>query len=201
MGAAVANDPAARPIASFTYNPCVMCAAPGDVVLFKSKYSTSPTGSIVSYTWNFGDGTLPFTTNSSSATHMYGGQPGQWQVTLTVEDSNHQTDIVSQLAVFNVAPRFTFQPSNPETGQTVSFNASSTTIYFQNPAPPGFSWSFGDGSNVTGTLVAHVYHMDGIYRVTLVVTTGGNAAISKTVIVRQDPPVGGGGGGSRVLVE
>ncbi len=203
LGTALAND-RAGPIAAFTYNPCVMCAAPGDVVFFNASYSISPTGNIVSYTWNFGDGSPLLKTNSSSTTHMYGGLPGNWEVTLTVQDSNHQTDTVSQLVIFSVAPRFTFQPANPDPGQMVVFNASSTIIYFQNPpTPPEFLWSFGDGTNATGTVVEHVYHTAGIYRATLsVVTTMGNATISKTLIVRQDPPTGGGGaGGGRAIPE
>ena len=143
LGTAVAND-RAGPIAAFTYNPCVMCAAPGDVVFFNGNYSTTPTGNIISYTWKFGDETPLLTTNSSSTTHMYGGQLGKWQVTLTVQDSNHLTDTVSQFVIFNVAPRFIFRPASPETGQTILFNASSTIIYFQNPPTPlAFLWSFG----------------------------------------------------------
>jgi PKD repeat protein len=198
LGTAVASDPL-QPVASFTYNPCVMCAAPGNVVFFNANYSTTPTGKIFSYTWNFGDGTPLLIINSSSTTHMYGGQPAKWQVTLTVQDSNHQTDTVSQLVIFHVAPRFTSHPASPEAGQTVSFNASSTIIYSQFTQPQNFLWSFGDGTNATGTFVEHVYHTPGVYRATLsVVTTVGNATISKTLIVRQDPPVGGGGGGRAI---
>ena len=201
LGTAVAND-RAGPLAAFTYNPCVMCAAPGDVVFFNASYSTSPVGNIVSYTWSFGDGSPLFTTNSSSTTHMYGGLTSKWQVTLTVQDLNHQTDTVSQLVIFNVAPRFTFQPANPDPGQTVSFNASSTSIYFQNPALPQFLWSFGDGTNATGAVLEHVYHTAGAYRATLYVgTTMGNATISKTIIVSRDSPRGGGGGGGRMIPE
>jgi PKD repeat protein len=202
-GTAVAND-RAGPIAAFTYNPCVMCAAPGDIVFFNASYSISPIGNIVSYTWDFGDGTPLFTTNDSSTTHMYGGLTGKWLVTLTVQDSIHQTDTVGQLVIFNVMPRFSSLPANPDPGQTVLFNASSTIIYLQNPpTPPEFQWSFGDGTNATGIVVKHVYHTAGLYRATLfVVTTGGNTAISKTLIVRQDPPPrGGGAGGGRAIPE
>lgn len=201
LGTAVANDPLHATIAAFTYNPCVMCAAPGDVISFNGNYSTSTTGSIVSYTWNFGDGTSSFTTNSSSTTHMYPGQPGQWKVTLTVQDSNHQTDMITQLVIFNVAPGFTFQPSSPETGQAVTFNASSTTIYFQSPQSPKESWSFGDGTNATGTIVQHVYITIGVYRIALsTVTINGTATISETIRVRPDPPPVSGGGGRATFV-
>ena len=194
-GTAVAND-LARTVAPFTYDPCVVCAAPGDVVFFNGNYSTSTTGTILSYTWNFGDGTPFLTTNSPSTTHMYPGLPGKWQVTLTVRDSNRQTDTVSQLVIFNVAPRFTLQPANPETGHTITFNSSSTSIYFQYPQPPKeFLWNFGDGSNATGTIVERVYYAGGVYRVTLsVITADGNVTVSKTITVSPDPPIEGGGG-------
>ncbi len=197
-GTVVAKD-LSHPIAAFTYNPCVMCAAPGDIVFFDGNYSTTIIGTIVSYTWNFGDGTSVLTTTSPFTTHMYGGMPGRWQVTLMVQDSNGQIDTVSQLVIFNVAPRFTIQPANPETGQFVTFNASSTTIYFQ-PSQPKFLWSFGDGSqNATGAVVVHVYSTAGVYRVSLsVATPDGNATISKTIIVSPDPPSGGGGGKASV---
>jgi PKD repeat protein len=183
------------PVAAFTYNPCVMCAAPGDVISFNANYSISTGGTIQSYSWDFGDGTPLSTTNSSSTTHMFCGQPGQWQVTLTVVDANGQADTVSQLVIFNIAPRLTFQPSRPETGQTVTFNACSTGLYFNSTqSPKEFQWNFGDGVNATGTLVDHVYHTVTIDRVTLsVVTAEGNATISQTITVSPDPPSSGGG--------
>lgn len=194
LGPAVANDQP-PPVAAFTYDPCVMCAAPGDVVFFNANYSTAATGTILSYTWSFGDGTIPFITNSSLTTHMFPGQPGKWQVTLTVEDSSRQIDTISQLVMFNIASRFTVDPANAETGQMVTFNATSTKIYFQTPLPVGFFWSFGDGSNSTGGVVGHRYNAAGVYQVALsVVTTQGNATISKTIMISQDPPFGGGGG-------
>src|SRR5881396_3844380 len=70
-------------LAAFTYNPCVMCAAPGDVVFFNANTSLTLNSSIVSYTWNFGDGSPPVQTNRSLETHdfLY-AIPGQWLVTL-----------------------------------------------------------------------------------------------------------------------
>ena len=194
LGPAVGNDQS-LPLAAFTYDPCVMCAAPGDVVFFSANYSIAAAGTIVSYTWSFGDGTPLFITNSSLTTHMFPGQPGEWKVTLTVEDSSRQIDTISQLVIFNIAPRFTVDRANAETGQEVTFNATSTRIYFQATPAIGFFWSFGDGSNSTGGVVGHRYTAVGIYRVVLsVLTTQGNATISKTIMITQDPPLGTGGG-------
>jgi PKD repeat protein len=176
-----------QPFAAFTYNPCVACAAPGDVVFFNANTSQSGNGPIVSYTWDFGDGSPLVKTNTSYQTHDFlQALPGKWQVTLTVQDSSGMTDTISQLVLFNVAPDFTIRPIQPPAGFPVTFNASNTRIY-QSPTPtsPMFQWSFGDGSNGTGVLVAHKYFAPGPYRVLLtVVTSDGAPTISKTLIVR-----------------
>jgi len=175
-----------RPLAAFTYNPCVACAAPGDVVFFNANTSRATNGQILSYAWDFGDSSPLVKTSSSYQTHDFlFATPGQWQVTLTVQDSNGSTDTISQLVLFNVAPDFTIQPSQPPVGFPVTFNASNTRIY-QSPTPTStrFLWSFGDGTNGTGILAVHKYVEPGLYRVILtVVTSQGAPATSKTLIV------------------
>src|SRR5467141_2797008 len=180
-------------LAAFTYNPCVMCAAPGDVVFFNANTSLTLKGSIVSYPWNFGDGSPQVKTNSSLETHdfLY-ATPGHWLVTLTVGDSNGMTDTISQMVLFNVAPDFKIQPLHLFAGQPVTFNASSTRTY-QDKVPPSqaFLWNFGDGSNGTGIIVVHKFREPGPYRILLTVTTGqGNPTISKILIVRPSPQSG-----------
>ncbi len=118
-----------HPLAAFTYNPCVACAAPGAVVFFNANTSRATNGQIPSYTWDFGDGSSPVKTNSSYQTHDFLlATPGKWQVTLTVQDSNGITDTISQLVLFNVAPDFTIQPSQPPVGFPVTFNTSSSPV-------------------------------------------------------------------------
>src|SRR5256712_4707063 len=135
LGTAVAND-RAGPIAAFTYNPCVMCAAPGDVVFFNANTSLSLRAIIVSYTWNFGDGSPPVKTNSSLETHdfLY-AIPGHRLVTLTVQDINGMTDTTSQMVLFNGAPDFEVAPPLPFAGESITFNGSMTRGY-QSPFPP-----------------------------------------------------------------
>src|SRR5713101_2461771 len=154
-------------LTAFTYNPCVMCAAPGDVVYFNGNTSLSLTGTIVSYTWDFGDGSPIAKTNSSLETHdfLY-ALSGHWLVTLTVQNSNGMTDTISQLVLFNVAPDFKIQPPHPVTGQPVTFNASATKVYqYTYPTSQGFLWNFGDGTNGTGIIAVHKYQTAGPYRV------------------------------------
>ena len=175
-------------LAAFTYNPCVMCAAPGEIVFFNANWSISPNGPIASYTWDFGDGSALFKTTSASANHDYLSASGTWQVTLTVQDTAGQVDAVTQTVMFFVHPDFAFQPQSPGVGQMVVFNASGSQN-FSSGSILGFAWSFGDGTTGSGKLASHAYAAAGLYRVSMVVQTSqGNAAVSKTIVVGQSPP-------------
>ncbi|OIP44969.1 MAG: hypothetical protein AUK28_09025 [Desulfobacterales bacterium CG2_30_60_27] len=57
------------------------------VVGFKSRGSSDPDGTIVSFFWEFGDG---YTTSGSTTSHTY-GVVGQYTVTLTVTDNQGAT--------------------------------------------------------------------------------------------------------------
>jgi PKD repeat protein len=180
---------ASSPLAAFTYTPCVACASIGQPVFFNASWSISPNGPIVSYTWNFGDGTPPVKTNNTSVSHVYLSAATIWQVSLTVQDSAGQMETVSQSVMFNVQPAFVFQPAKPAVGQTVSFDASSTMIYFSPNSLLAFQWSFGDGASGSGKLTIHAYAAAGPNRVLLTVETSqGNAQISKTIIVGSPSP-------------
>src|SRR2546428_4924606 len=48
---------------------------------------------------------------------------------------------------------FTYSPSSPQTGQTVSFSGSASG----GTSPYSYSWSFGDGSTGTGSSVTHTH--------------------------------------------
>ena len=177
------------PLAAFTYIPCVACASIGQPVFFEASWSISPNGPIVSYTWNFGDGTPPTKTNNTNISHVYLSSFNIWQVSLTVQDTIGQTDTVSQQVLFNVQPGFVFQPAKPAVSQPVTFNASSTQIYQSPGSLQGFQWYFGDGITGSGKLVSHAYTTAGLYRVSLsVLTTQGDAQISKTIVVGKPTP-------------
>ena len=88
--------------------------------------STDTTGEIVTGSWNFGDGTSSFTGNP---THVY-SSPGDYVVTLTVEDSVHATASRSKTitVLANKPPHasFTMSPATPVRGDTVTFTDTST---------------------------------------------------------------------------
>jgi PKD repeat protein len=79
------TSPNRPPVASFTFSPAN--PNPGDTVTFDASASSDPDGSIVSYSWNFGDGN---TASGVTATHVY-ASAGTYTVTLTVRDNQGAT--------------------------------------------------------------------------------------------------------------
>jgi len=74
-----------QPTAVFIFSPTAPRAGQG--VNFNASQSRAPAGAtIVSYAWNFGDGTAVRVTGDSATTKAYGAA-GTYQVTLTVTDN------------------------------------------------------------------------------------------------------------------
>jgi len=84
----------APPLAAFTYFPKEPLA--NEAVIFDASNSTDPDGgSIVKYTWNFGDGNITSTTNPVIR-HTY-TSAGDYVVTLTVEDDEGEINTTSKV--------------------------------------------------------------------------------------------------------
>jgi PKD repeat protein len=161
--------PPQPPIASFTYTPTYPEA--NQIVTFDASASYDPDGSIISYTWDFGDGTPPITENDPITYHTYTSY-GDYTVKLTVTDNDGltgQTETTIHVSQHPVAS-FTFTPPDPLVHELVTFDASSST-------PDGgtivsYTWDFGDG-NITTTsnpIITHAYETYGTFTVTLNVT-------------------------------
>lgn len=70
------------PIASFTYSP--LDSYVGETVTFDASTSYDPDGSIISYLWDFGDGSAG---NGVTTSHVYGAG-GTYTVALTIIDND-----------------------------------------------------------------------------------------------------------------
>src|SRR3989442_10919930 len=185
VGMPVKTNGASNPLAAFSYGSCVACVPPGDGVSVNGNWSTNG-ASIVSYVWDFGDGSPPVKTSSPMTTHLYGGTRAKWQVTLTVQESAGLTDTTSQLVLFETVPRYTFQPTNPVVGQQVTFNASDSISYNSTNPIKEYDWSFGDGTSGTGAIITHSYSAESSYRIVLTLLTSyGNPSVSRTLTVGQ----------------
>jgi chitodextrinase len=62
----------------------------------------------------------------------------------------------------NLVPAFTMTPPAPVDGQTVLFDASTSTGTISE-----YRWSFGDGGQSSGRAVSHAFNLPGTYVVTL----------------------------------
>jgi hypothetical protein len=94
----------------------------------------------------------------------------------------------------NLVANFTFAPTGPQVGQTVTFDASTTT----NSGTPcltlcTYAWDFGDGTSGTGLTTTHQFRTSSIFPVKLTVTDPRGASASKTIAVTvavPTPPTG-----------
>ena len=138
-----------------------------------------------SFAWDFGDGG---TGAGPTVTHRY-ARGGTFTVTLRASTDTGLSAMTSRpIAVSANLPvgsaNFTFSPTDPVVGDSVFFNASSSTL-----SGGTFRWDFGDGSGGTGITPVHSFSLARTYTVTLtaVSATGQSATISKTVPVVAGP--------------
>ena len=135
---------------------CVVAEWAGPAV--KKAYSSSTSYNHYSYlstleaAWN-----LPsLTSNDASATSM--------------------TEFFGTSPPPTLSASFTYSPSSPQIGQTVSFTGSASG----GTQPYSYSWSFGDGSTGTGSSAKHTYSSAGTLDVAFTVKDNGSPQQTKT---------------------
>lgn len=165
----------AAPIASF------VATTDGLFVNVDAEDSSDPDGQIVSYRYDYGDGSSA--TGVRPAPKLYDGE-GDYTITLTVTDNLGATSSTTrQVTVLadNAPPvaQFTFDLDEFD----ASFDASTSTD--PDGAITSYQWDFGDGTTGTGVGVDHSYSATGAYTVVLTVTDdrGGKGTSSQVVNV------------------
>jgi PKD repeat protein len=154
---------------------------------FSSAGSADPDGTIVSYSWDFGDGSP--TESTPDASHTYG--PGTWTATLTVVDDDGasvttSTTIASTVNVEPVA-QASVTPASSLAPATVQFSSAGSVdpdCAYIGPCPGlSYAWDFGDGSAPSSDPnPVHTYDA-GTYTATLVVQDNEGALALTTVQV------------------
>ncbi len=158
------------------------------VVNFSGVGSTDPDGTIVSYTWDFGDGA---SASNSTASHTY-TIPGVYTVTLTVTDNVGATNTAKATVTILAANMLPKASLNLSTGSgeaplVVDFFAEGSTD--SDGTIVSYAWDFGDKGSASTSTASHTYTTAGMYTVTLTVTDndGGVGTAQRTVTVSAPP--------------
>ncbi len=174
-----------KPVANFTWTNNT--GKNGVVAFTDGSYDTD--GEIVSWYWNFGDGSVSTAQNPS---HYY-NQSGTYTVTLAVTDDNNETNTTSlDVVVPNLDPEafFSYSPSNPTTKHYVFFDGSNS--YDRDGSIQSYSWDLnGDGvfGDATVAKPSTTYGSTGNYTVGLKVTDDLGATDIETKTLNVSSPM------------
>lgn len=172
--------PYAKPVAQFSGSP-VSGIRPLSV-----KFTSSSTGTIESYLWDFGDGT---TGTARNPTHVYSNY-GNYNVSLTVNGpgGSHTLLKTEMIRVNAIAPDASFVAS-------VSSGDAPLSVVFTNNSSGDISryhWDFGDGTSSTvthGGAINHTFSHAGTYSVVLTASgPAGADSHSLVITVKELPP-------------
>jgi len=139
--------------------------------------SIDPDGVILSYHWDFGDGS---TSQQIRPIHVY-HQDGVYSITLSVRDNNGATaQTTKEIQVNDIDPAPDFKSSKTSGCCPLTIRFTDETIHHDNITL--WSWSFGDGGTSTEQNPYHTYSRPGVYTVTLKVVEddGDESTITKT---------------------
>ncbi|WP_188133652.1 PKD domain-containing protein [Chitinophaga sp. CF418] len=156
-------------------------------VSFTDQSTTRAGNTIVSWTFDFGDGTAPvvYNTQPINITHTY-SVTDTFTVTLTVNDNTGCSSTSTQSAII---PDITagFKAASNIACLNVPFQFENTSV----TEPLTYAWTFGDGGTSTDKDPAHIYTVPGTYTVTLDITSpnGCTANVSTTDFLKVPNPI------------
>jgi len=174
---------------TITVNPALSCDAGGPYTgdtCNPVSFSGSASGGhppIVSWDWDFGDGTPH--SNQQNPAHQYEND-GPYTATLTVTDSNADTDTDTASVTISTSA-LVADAGGPYTGDTcnpVSFSGGASG----GCSPYTYEWDFGDGGTGSGQNPTHKYTSEGTYTATLTVTDSNSDIDTDTASVTIDEP-------------
>lgn len=160
---------------------------PGESVAFDASESQDPDGlGLVSYNFDFGDGTPPIRATQPTITHRY-DQVGAYVARVDVLDPDGGVGYAT--ASFQISqaalpePRFSFDPEfDVSPGVVVRFTARASESVDSPIA--SYRWFFGDGGMGDGAEVTHVFNEPGQYSVRLTVTAENGLSDSSVQVLR-----------------
>ncbi|WP_185154028.1 DUF2341 domain-containing protein [Fulvivirga sp. M361] len=148
----------------------------GEITLFTNE-STLGTGSIISYLWNFGDGT---SSTSENPQKQY-INPGNYMVILEATSDSDCLNTIAQTVTVDPLPVANFDVNDACLGESVLIN---NTTFF-NGSRISYKWDFGNSESSTQINPNFTYSVSGVYQVTLAATSDQGCVdqISKSITV------------------
>ena len=166
------------------FNSTKVCS--GSATQFTDS-STCSSGTINTWTWDFGDGSPVNNTQSVSGGHIY-ATAGNYNVVLIVSINANCADTITKSVLVYYNPIAGFTQNDICFGDTMLFvNTSSVDT---SSSITSFLWEFGDGSSTSALQHPnHFYSNPGTYTVSLINTTtnGCKDTILKNVVVHPLP--------------
>ncbi len=145
-------------------------------------------GTIVSYAWEFGDGS---TSSAASPSHQYAAA-GSFTARLTVTDNRGGT-AEAQTTVTVSAPPANQPPTLTINATPTSGMAPLTVNFISSAADPdgsiaSYAWAFGDGSTSVEVSPSHTYTSAGNFTATLTVTDNQGATTTRSLAISASGP-------------
>ena len=159
--------PSARFIPDFTVTP----SAPGQGqnVVLDGSLTSDPDGAVVSYSWDFGDGSSG---TGKTTSHAF-SRVGALSVTLTVADALGRAASATKAVTVGGGAEptvdFNFSPTTPGINQDIRFVATAQSGVAGHSIV-SYAWDMGSGAPKQGSVVTKSYDTAGTYNVTLTVT-------------------------------
>ncbi|MFT6166729.1 MAG: gliding motility-associated-like protein [Vicingaceae bacterium] len=177
------------PVASFT----VSAVCENEITQFTDG-SSIPSGTIVSWTWDFGD--LLGTSTQQNPTYQYAG-PGTYQVKIVVESALGCKDSIINSIIISPKPTPSFTVVNLCENDVTQFTDASSIA---TGSITSWSWDFGDGVGTSNSQnPAYTFVTAGTFNVKLVVISGFGCTDSITLPVTINPLPSADAGADQVI--
>ncbi|MGF1660481.1 MAG: PKD domain-containing protein [Rubrimonas sp.] len=149
--------------------------AVGEVGVFDASGSVDPDGEILSYAWDFGDGSV----GEGPLVDYAWRAPGVYQVTLEVRDDSGTQSALSAFSapvVVSAAPVADAGPDRHVTESELVFDGRGS--FDPDGEITSWEWTFGDGGSASGPVVRRAYAEPGDYEVRLTVRDDSGAPLN-----------------------
>ena len=151
-------------------------------------------GSIVAYSWDFGDGA---TASGVTASHAY-ANAGTYTARLTVTDNSGASagDTATVTVTTSTTNQLPIANAGPDKTATVGTSVAISGSGSQDPdgTISSYAWTFGDGATDSGVTTSHAYTTAGTYTFAVRATNSQGSALSPasgthSIVITNTPAI------------